>query len=93
MKRLMEWKSGQARPYLPWVGLPNILARDFAVPELLQDEASPQALAEATWKALDDASYASGIEQRFTAMHQSLSLDTPALAARVILQQAGYGTA
>lgn len=93
MKRLMEWKSGQARPYLPWVGLPNILARDFAVPELLQDEATPQAIAEATWKALNDATYASGVEQRFTAMHKSLSLDTPALAARVILQQAGYGTA
>src|SRR5690606_18070227 len=37
MKRMMEWKSGQARPYVPWVGLPNVLARDFVVPELLQD--------------------------------------------------------
>ncbi|MBW7382507.1 hypothetical protein J8999_24245, partial [Escherichia coli] len=37
MRRIMAWKSGQERPYLPWVGLPNVLLRDFAVPELLQD--------------------------------------------------------
>src|SRR5690606_36331474 len=65
MKRMMEWKSGQARPYVPWVGLPNVLARDFVVPELLQDDATPQALAEASWKALSDASYARQVSERF----------------------------
>src|SRR5690606_37172126 len=57
MRRIMAWKSGQSRPYLPWVGLPNVLARDFVVPELLQDDATPSALAEATWHALVDAGY------------------------------------
>jgi hypothetical protein len=32
----------------PWVGLPNILCGEFVVPELLQDAATPEALAEAT---------------------------------------------
>jgi lipid-A-disaccharide synthase len=93
MKRLMEWKSGQARPYLPWVGLPNVLARDFAVPELLQDEATPQALAEATWKALTDAAYGRQVSERFVHMHESLRRDTPALAAKAIIEQAGHAAA
>jgi lipid-A-disaccharide synthase len=90
MKRLMEWKSGQARPYMPWVGLPNVLARDFVVPELLQDEATPQALAEATWKALTDAAYGRQVSERFVQIHESLRRDTPALAAKAIIQQAGH---
>lgn len=91
MKRLMEWKSGQSRPYVPWVGLPNVLARDFIVPELLQEDATPQALAEASWKALTDTPYAQQVVQRFVAIHESLSRDTPALAAQAIIQQAGHG--
>jgi lipid-A-disaccharide synthase len=93
MKRLMEWKSGQSRPYVPWVGLPNVLARDFVVPEILQDDATPQALAEATWKALTDKPYAQQVVQRFIAMHESLSRDTPALAAQAIIQQVSRGAA
>ncbi len=91
MKRLMEWKSGQARPYVPWVGLPNVLAGEFVVPELLQDEATPQALAEATWKALTDKPYARQLEQRFSAMHDSLWRDTPGLAAKAIIEQVSRG--
>jgi len=88
MRRIMAWKSGQERPYVPWVGLPNVLLNDFAVPELLQDEATPEALAEATWKALSDRPYASAIEQRFLALHQELSRDTARLAADAILREA-----
>lgn len=90
MKRLMEWKSGQARPYVPWVGLPNVLLRDFVVPELLQDEATPAALAEAAWRALTDSPYAQEIARRFAGLHQSLLRDTSALAARAILDQANH---
>jgi lipid-A-disaccharide synthase len=39
--------------YQPWVGLPNILCRDFVVPELLQDDCTPAALADATLAWLD----------------------------------------
>src|SRR5690554_5915596 len=88
MRSLMQWKSGQAKPYVPWVGLPNVLLNDFAVPELLQDDATPDALAEAAWKALTDTAYVQEIERRFTAMHHTLWRDTPALAAQAIIQQA-----
>lgn len=89
MRKIMEWKSGQQRPYVPWVGLPNVLARDFVVPELLQDEAAPAALAEASWRALVDSDYASSVEQTFTDIHRSLALDTPRLVAEAIMKQAG----
>lgn len=84
MRRIMAWKSGQQRPYLPWVGLPNVLLRDFAVPELLQDDATPDKLAEATWRALTDEAHAASIEARFTALHTDLLRDTPTLAAQAI---------
>lgn len=91
MRRIMAWKSGQERPYLPWVGLPNVLLRDFAVPELLQDDATPEKLAEATWQALTDAAHAARVRERFTALHADLLRDTPALAAQVI-SEVGRGS-
>lgn len=89
MRRIMAWKSGQQRPYLPWIGLPNVLCKDFVVPELLQEDATPDKLAEATWKALTDDGYQAEVAQRFTTLHQSLMRDTPALAAQAIMEVAG----
>ncbi|MFA7438668.1 lipid-A-disaccharide synthase [Castellaniella sp.] len=86
MRRIMAWKSGQQAPSLPWVGLPNILEREFVVPELLQEAASPQALAQATWAALTDKALIERVTERFTHLHQSLDRDTPQLAARAILE-------
>lgn len=88
MKRLMEWKSAQAKPYVPWVGLPNVLLKEFAVPELLQEEASPENLMQACVRALEDQTYISDLKQKFTQMHLSLRQDTAAKAAEVILQLA-----
>lgn len=88
MRKIMEWKSGQLRPSVPWVGLPNVLARDFVVPELLQDDATPDALAQACWRALTDADYAADIERRFAEIHASLALDTPRLVAEAIVREA-----
>lgn len=93
MKRLMLWKAGRSTPYVPWVGLPNVLARDFVVPELLQDEASPDALAQACWKALSDKAYSQSVAERFVQIHVSLRRDTPALAAKVIIEQAQRASA
>ncbi len=90
MRRLMAWKSGQEKPLLPWVGLPNVLLNDFAVPELLQEDATPEKLAEATWTALTDPALAQDLYQRFSALHASLLRDTPGLAAEVILKLARH---
>ncbi|MEO5736912.1 MAG: lipid-A-disaccharide synthase, partial [Variovorax sp.] len=52
----LSWRLMHRQQLQPWVGLPNILCGDFVVPELLQDAATPEALAEATlaWLAAPD---------------------------------------
>ncbi len=67
----------------PWVSLPNILAGETLVPELLQYYCRPEPLAFALWQAYlkrDD----SRLMERFYAMHESLLRDTPALASEAI---------
>src|SRR5690606_16893541 len=71
--------------YLPWVGLPNILCGESVVPELLQDEATPDRLSAALETWLDDAPGRAALERRFTELHQSLRQDTAEKAAAAIL--------
>jgi len=83
----MNWLSARLMRRMqlqPWVGLPNILCRDFIVPELLQEAATPEALAEATlaWLAAPDKIHA--LQQRFAALHAELLRDTPTLCADAI---------
>lgn len=91
LSRLSYWIM-RRQAYLPWVGLPNILCREGVVPELLQDQATPEALAAAAWQALNDDVQAQRLYQRFMALHQDLKRDTPALAAQAILEVAQRGT-
>ena len=42
-----SWRLMRRMRYQPWVGLPNILAGRFVVPEFLQDDATPDNLAQA----------------------------------------------
>ncbi len=70
--------------YLPWVGLPNILARDMVVPEFLQEAATPEALAQALDHQLCDDANRGQLEERFHAMHESLRCNTGERAAAVI---------
>ena len=86
MRKIMAWKSGQQRPYLPWVGLPNVLSNDFVVPELLQDDAKPDQLASEIWDLLVNEHRAEQIKRRFTDLHHTLKCDTPKRAANAILQ-------
>ena len=84
----LSWRLMRRKQLQPWVGLPNILSGDFVVPELLQDAATPQALAAAVldwFHALDhDAARMAALHHRFTALHESLRRDTPQLAADAI---------
>ena len=58
--------------YLPYVGLPNILAGRFVVPELLQDEATPAALAREMLAWFDDPLRQDEAIEEFNAIHMSL---------------------
>jgi lipid-A-disaccharide synthase len=86
-----SWEILRHMGYQPWVGLPNILAQEFLVPELLQDAATPQAMADALWKQLDDAAHRANLQQRFTEMHHALLRDTAKESARAVLELIGRG--
>ncbi len=85
----MNWLSYQLmkRKHLqPWIGLPNILCREFVVPELVQQAATPEALAAATLQWLEEPGRVAALEQTFTALHTELQRDTPKLSADAIAQ-------
>lgn len=81
-----SWHVLRHMGYQPWIGLPNILAQEFLVPELLQDAAIPEALADALWKQLQDGAHREYLQRRFTEMHHTLLRDTAAESARAVLE-------
>ena len=86
----LSWQIMRRKKLQPWVGLPNILCQEFVVTELLQDAATPQALAEAVlqWLLAKDAApeKIAALQHKFTALHIELQRDTPRLAADAIQQ-------
>lgn len=84
VRKIMAWKSGQQRPYLPWVGLPNVLLNDFAVPELIQEDATPEKLATELSSLLRDENRCALIRRRFTDLHHTLRCNTPVRVAQAI---------
>lgn len=81
-----SWEIMRHMGYQPWIGLPNILAREFLVPELLQHAATPEAMADAVWKQLNDTALRDKLAARFTEMHHSLLRDSAALSAEAVLR-------
>lgn len=82
----LEWQILRHFGYQPWIGLPNILSREFVVPELLQNAANPQALADAMWKQLSDAPHRLRLAERFTDMHHSLLRNSAVESAAAVLK-------
>ena len=80
----LSWVIMRRKQLQAWVGLPNILSREFVVPELLQDAATPDALAEATLAWLDSPQRVAALETRFTELHHLLQRDTARLATDAI---------
>ena len=85
MPRLSAWIIRKIGGYMPWVGLPNILAGEELVPELLQDDATDSALAGALIRQLEDQAAQARLAERFQAIHESLRRDTHSLVADVVL--------
>ncbi|MBC3880040.1 lipid-A-disaccharide synthase [Undibacterium sp. LX40W] len=80
-----SWHVLKHMGYQPWIGLPNILAEEFVVPEFLQSAATPQAMADALWKQLSDDTLRQSLQQRFIDMHHSLLRDTASLSSQAVL--------
>lgn len=85
----VPWLTGQImqrQGYLPYVGLPNILAGRFVVPEILQHFATPEALADATLKQLNDNANRATLTEIFTEMHHVLRQNTAQRASEAVAQ-------
>ena len=82
----LSWQIMRRKQLQPWVGLPNILCNEFVVPELLQDAATPRALARAVLEWLDAPAKILALQQKFTALHETLRKDTALLATDAIEQ-------
>lgn len=80
-----SWQIMRHMGYLPWIGLPNILAGRFVVPEFLQDDATPENLAQAVGNLLADRHARSGIQRVFQSLHRLLRQDTAQRAAAAVM--------
>ncbi len=72
--------------YLPYVGLPNVLAGEKLVPELIQDDANPAALAGALLTLLRDTAAQRRQIERFREFHHLLRQNAAEKAADAVLQ-------
>ena len=80
----LSWQIMKRQSLQPWVGLPNILLREMAVPELLQQAASPEGLAREVLAWLDSPARMAAVQQKFDALHHELRRDTATLASDAI---------
>jgi len=82
----LSWQVMSRMRLQPWVGLPNILCREFVVPEFLQGDATPEALAHAVLQWLDAPQRREAVAARFLEIHQLLRRDTARTATDAIAQ-------
>ena len=80
-----SWRLMRGMRYLPWVGLPNILAGRYVVPEFLQDDATPENLSQALGNLLVDRQVGAAISRVFDGIHRLLRQDTAQKAAAAVL--------
>lgn len=82
----VSWQLMKRRNYQPWVGLPNILCRDFVVPELLQKQSTAPRLAAELLSLVQDTARCERIRNRFAQLHTQLHRDTATLACDAVEQ-------
>lgn len=81
----ISWQILKRMNYLPYVGLPNVLAGKFLVPELLQKDATPEKIADTVTKLVNDQENLKTLKQEFSDIHTSLKQNAAKKAAEVVL--------
>ena len=81
----LTWALMRRMLYVPYIGLPNILAGERVVPEYVQDKATPGALAGALLDLLHDAGAQRRQLEKFREIHVLLRQDTAQKAADAVL--------
>jgi lipid-A-disaccharide synthase len=82
----LSWLLMRRMGYLPYVGLPNILAGEFIVPEYLQGRATPGVLAEALIALMGDGPRQRRQVEKFREIHEMLRQNTSQKAADAVLE-------
>ncbi|NDL71297.1 lipid-A-disaccharide synthase [Vreelandella alkaliphila] len=67
-----------------WISLPNLIAQERLVPELIQDAATPEAIADQLDEMLGNAEMRHALETRFADMHRALQRNASQRAAQAI---------
>jgi len=80
----LSWQIIRRKRLQAWVGLPNILCQDFIVPELLQEQATPAALAKETSVWLETPHLVEKMKLQFTDLHLQLTQDTAQLVTDAV---------
>lgn len=80
----LSWWIMRRRAYLPYAGMPNILAGEAIVPELLQDDATPEKLAAALLSLMSDEAARAGLDSQFENIRVALRQNTADKAAAAI---------
>ena len=81
-----SWQILRHMQYQPWVGLPNILSERFVVPEFLQDDATPDNLAQALGNLVEDQETSGRIAGIFMRLHEQLRQNSSERAADAIME-------
>jgi len=82
----ITWKIMRRMLYMPYVGLPNILAGEFLVDELMQDAATPEALSDALLALVRDTARQKRQVERFCEIHLMLRQDNATKSAEAVLE-------
>ncbi len=81
----LSWQILKRMRYQPYVGLPNILADKWLVPELLQKEATPEKLTEKSIEILENKEGLEKLHDEYLQIHYSLKQDSAEKAAQAVL--------
>lgn len=68
----------------PWYSLPNVLANERLVPELMQDDCNVDAMVQASMALWHDESRRTAMRERFAQLHQQLALNADEQAADAV---------
>ncbi|SPJ34183.1 lipid-A-disaccharide synthase [Kushneria phyllosphaerae] len=81
----MTWQIARRLVKTRWISLPNLIAQESLVPELIQDDATGEAIAAALAPMLENDIEARALSARFVDMHRALQRGASARAAQVIV--------
>ncbi len=73
------------RRYLPYIGLPNVLAKAFVAPEILQDDATPENLSQALVNVYRDKVVRDRQARCFEEMYRTLRCSAAERAAEAVV--------